>query len=159
METDTCRTCGETKPLDAFVADKTRPNGRRHKCKACAAAYYRSWQERNPDEAARVRREAVRRYTQKIGWRKRRYGLSPEQFEEHREAQEDACAICRRPFSVVGEICVDHIEGTKFVRGLLCHHCNRAIGLLGHDPETIARAATYVRERVPDWGVDSGAIS
>ncbi len=114
VEMDTCRFCGETKPLDQFVRDKTRPTGRRHKCLACAAAYYRTWQDRNPDETMRMRREAVRRYSARIGWRQRRYGLSDEEFEAHRAAQSDACAICYEPF---GEPCIDHIKGTKFVRG------------------------------------------
>ncbi|WBB94107.1 endonuclease domain-containing protein [Verrucosispora sp. WMMC514] len=148
METDTCRTCGEVKPLDMFMKDRSRPTGRRHKCKACAAKYYRSWQNQNPERAAQLRREAVRRYSQRVGWRKRRYGLNDEDFEAHLMAQGDACAICQRPFK---QICTDHIKGTKFVRGLLCHDCNRAIGLLRDDSEVIERAAAYVRERVPGW--------
>jgi hypothetical protein len=41
---------------------------------------------------------------------------------------------------------VDHDHVSGHVRGLLCSHCNRAIGLLSDDPKVIEAAASYVRK-------------
>ena len=45
-------------------------------------------------------------------------------------------------------VCVDHVEGTYFIRGLLCYSCNIAIGRLNHEPELLRKAAVYC-ERKP----------
>ena len=63
----------------------------------------------------------------------RRYGISPELFKKIYVKQKGKCAIpnCGRPAE-----CLDHdhkVQGERAVRGLLCHNCNRALGLLGDD--------------------------
>ncbi len=42
------------------------------------------------------------------------------------------------------KLMVDHDHTTGEVRGLLCHNCNRAIGLLREDPERLRRAIEYL---------------
>jgi hypothetical protein len=39
---------------------------------------------------------------------------------------------------------VDHCHATGKVRGLLCHNCNRALGLMQDNIENIKRAADYL---------------
>lgn len=39
METKICKDCNETKPLDQFSKDKTRPDGSKRRCRACDKAY------------------------------------------------------------------------------------------------------------------------
>lgn len=79
------------------------------------------------------------------------YGLTVEQYDELLLKQNGRCAICQgthhrftraksdRPF------CIDHDHETGAVRGLLCSHCNRGIGLLGDDPAVVEAAAQYLR--------------
>lgn len=87
--------------------------------------------------------------------RKRRllekYGLTFEAYAAMLEAQAGVCAICLRDpgkqnaISLkVNDFCVDHSHVTNKVRGLLCDHCNRAIGLLGDDPAVLRSAASYL---------------
>jgi hypothetical protein len=47
---DTCTKCGETKPLSAFAADRSKSDGLKSWCKACdnerCRAYYEANRER-----------------------------------------------------------------------------------------------------------------
>lgn len=76
---------------------------------------------------------------------KSKYGLTPEQFAALLAAQDFKCAICMTddPGSR-GRFFVDHCHDTKEVRGLLCHQCNTALGLLKDNTASLARAIEYL---------------
>ena len=82
--------------------------------------------------------------------RLRNYGLTPEQFDQLLKAQNNACAICERPFVGIrrgkgqNPPCVDHCHATERVRGLLCGHCNTALGQMDDNPERLQRAIEYL---------------
>jgi hypothetical protein len=42
-------------------------------------------------------------------------------------------------------LAIDHDHVTGDIRGLLCHACNVALGLLNDDPELLEAAAGYLR--------------
>jgi len=57
--------------------------------------------------------------------------------------------ICGMPETLVrrGTLCeltIDHDHATGQIRGLLCNNCNRAIGLLKDNPQTLRQAAAYL---------------
>jgi hypothetical protein len=83
-------------------------------------------------------------------WNLGRYGISREQYRDAWYRQGGLCAVCNQPErSTRNELLsVDHDHATGAFRGLLCSHCNRAIGLLGDDPEIIRAAAAYVEQGV-----------
>jgi len=64
-------------------------------------------------------------------------------------SQNGLCAICGKPPSRrnVKEMLlhVDHNHKTGKIRGLLCNSCNRGIGLLGDNPDTLFAAEGYLR--------------
>ena len=82
--------------------------------------------------------------------RLKRYGIRPERYAA---ALLRGCEICQRR---VERLHVDHDHSCcppksaryrtcgKCVRGFLCGSCNRAIGLMQDDPDTIRRAANYL---------------
>lgn len=76
-------------------------------------------------------------------WRRQGINCSFERFKELETAQGGACAICR---AVPQSLCVDHCHKTGAVRGLLCAHCNRALGFLRDNPESCARAVEYLNK-------------
>lgn len=48
--TRVCRKCGQEKPLEEFVKDKTCALGYRHICKQCKAEQFRKWAAANPEK-------------------------------------------------------------------------------------------------------------
>lgn len=74
---------------------------------------------------------------------KKLYGISLEQYDELYEQQEGRCAICRGAHEV---LVVDHDHETGEIRGLLCHNCNRSLGLMGEDPAVLRAAADYLED-------------
>jgi predicted nucleic acid-binding Zn ribbon protein len=97
-------------------------------------------------DECRVDRRRVRQPSYERTRTLRKYGISLDRFVEMQELQNNSCGICgtNRPGGA-GQWCVDHDHVTGQVRGLLCSNCNLGIGLLGDDPDVIARAAAYVR--------------
>lgn len=78
--------------------------------------------------------------------RLRQYGITAEDYDALRVAQDDTCAICGRPdpLSKSGVWHVDHCHSTGRVRGLLCTKCNTGLGLFEDDAARLASAIKYL---------------
>ena len=48
-------------------------------------------------------------------------------YEELLSAQGGGCALCKRPPSPNRKLDMDHDHKDMFLRGLLCHRCNRTL--------------------------------
>ena len=74
-----------------------------------------------------------------------RYGLSEDAYYAILEAQNYKCALCKStdPKRKQGFV-VDHDHKTGRIRGLLCHSCNIALGMLGDDLEGLKKAVKYL---------------
>jgi Recombination endonuclease VII len=84
-------------------------------------------------ESPESRKESNRKY------RISSYGLTQEQFDALLDAQQHACGMCHEPFEEGQLIHVDHDHACcqgknrscgRYVRGLLCHACNIALGYI-----------------------------
>ena len=75
---------------------------------------------------------------------KHRYGITEKQFEDMVKCQDNKCKICNNLPTKRG-LFVDHCHDTKVVRGLLCYHCNLALGHMKDKPERLEEAAAYLR--------------
>jgi hypothetical protein len=79
---------------------------------------------------------------------KRKYGITEEQFRALLSAQGSRCRICDLQLRVAGPretlAHVDHDHATGVIRGILCRHCNSAVGYLRDSPERARRAADYL---------------
>lgn len=64
--------------------------------------------------------------------------------------QDYKCGICETDVhDTVGENdpkrgVVDHDHETNLIRGILCHDCNRALGLVKDNKETLKRMLEYL---------------
>lgn len=70
-----------------------------------------------------------------------RYGISSEEKKKMIEAQNGMCPICQM---VPNSWHIDHNHETGKVRGVLCHHCNTALGNFRDSIKTLERAIAYL---------------
>lgn len=77
---------------------------------------------------------------------KSKYGITSEDYYRMLDEQGGRCAICGAEADPYGrsKFSVDHDHKTGEVRGLLCTHCNRAIGMFADSAELLVRAADYL---------------
>lgn len=80
---------------------------------------------------------------------KRRYGVGLRWVQQKLDEQNWLCAICNTtPFKMredhVSGLNLDHCHITGKPRALLCHNCNRGLGLFQDDPAILRAAALYV---------------
>lgn len=99
-------------------------------CRSCKAAYLQDWRSKNPG-----------------AFRKNKYGITQEQFEELLSVQDYKCAICRtdKPGGRYGWH-MDHNHETGKTRGLLCWLCNSGIGKFKDNAQLLYKAHMYLRE-------------
>lgn len=78
--------------------------------------------------------------------RRRKYGLTQEQWNALFAAQNSCCAICEAVESGSKRGWhTDHCHTSGRVRGILCHHCNFMVGNAKDNPERLEAAARYLR--------------
>ena len=142
-----CRPCDRWQPVLQF---DRHAGGFRYMCKKCRAAKRAavSQETRNYEIAYRqsvwgravIRRHALRK----------RFNLSPEEYDVMAAFQGYVCALCGEPetlvrFEAVARLSVDHDHMTKKVRGLLCHRCNTCLERIEKlGPEWAHRALAYL---------------
>lgn len=81
---------------------------------------------------------------------KRCYGINLRDYESMLSNQNSLCAICKEAGFLMKDchqlrLVVDHCHATGVVRGLLCHNCNRALGLLKDSQKSIEAALNYLK--------------
>lgn len=104
---------------------------------------------------AKARARDKRAYAKhKHRWRdrslRRNYNLTLSEWNMLWAAQGFRCAICKSTES--GDrrhdtFATDHDHKTGIVRGILCHHCNKAVGYVFDDPNRCRAIAKYLEER------------
>lgn len=77
-----------------------------------------------------------------------KYGITPEIYEQERIKQNYSCKLCgiHENSEKHNRLHVDHCHTTGKYRGLLCGPCNRALGLLKDNIQTIQNAIKYLDE-------------
>jgi hypothetical protein len=103
-------------------------------------AYAREYMARvRADDPGRYQRWEEARNEREPNWRqeydrKRKYGVTREQYAAMFLEQNGVCALCGLPERFVNRInglvdplSIDHNHSTNHVRGLLCRNCNRQL--------------------------------
>lgn len=134
--TKMCNDCRQVKPAVDFYARRDRPGGLKPYCKPCTSLRYQ-----NRKAKYEPNRDATR-----ANWRKFKYGITAEEYQQKLDAQDGLCAICNGPQVSDKALAVDHNHETGAVRDLLCNSCNGGLGLFKDSPALLDRAAEYLRK-------------
>ena len=94
----------------------------------------RDWNKANPEKV-------------RNSYYKKSFGITLDQYNEILEKQGGVCAICNEKDSNFVNLAVDHDHNTNKVRGLLCHLCNRALGMFKDDIIRIKNAIMYLNTK------------
>lgn len=157
-ENKTCTNCLSEKPRTEFHIRRASVDGLRPTCKVCAAVSKAQYHIDNKNRVIEKvgiwksnNRDRVRASAKKHGRKydlMKHYGWTLEDYDRAFVAQNGKCAICKNPprntNSKNKHLHVDHDHLTGVVRGLLCDHCNRMLGLALDSAETLRNAATYL---------------
>lgn len=131
-----CITCGESKGIDSFRTYTKR-------VKATGLGDQSRWPRRTYRHTKC--RECEREYARKRTFERRR-GITHEERDDMLSEQGGRCAACgsETPGSKAGWH-VDHDHETDEIRGILCHHCNAALGHAKDCPQRLAGLILYLR--------------
>ena len=154
-----CTTCKIEKEITEFSKDKNEKDGYTYNCKVCRNKRYNEWAKNNKDkirEKNAKKSESRKAYYQsergvessRRAHLKRKYNMTLENYGELLEKQNGVCEICGEPEGCVRNtfLAVDHCHNTNKVRGLLCTSCNRAIGLLKENINTLNNMIEYIKK-------------
>lgn len=87
-------------------------------------------------------------------WLKTKYGITYDQYQQMYDDQNGKCKICEIEISIITSTnnhqtaCVDHCHSTNKIRGLLCNHCNRALGLMKESVENLKKLIMYLEDNL-----------
>ncbi|WP_061164726.1 endonuclease VII domain-containing protein [Caballeronia temeraria] len=131
--------CGVAKPREDFNKQSRAKDGLYTYCRPCSSARTKAYK-------AKMREKGVLRYQRM----RQKYGVDAMQYQALTEQQQNKCAICETGLIHAGQTassaCVDHCHTTGKVRGLLCYHCNRALGLFKDSQKSLQSAIDYLRK-------------
>jgi len=137
-----CSRCHQPKPLSDFTKRSGRSVGVASSCKQCLSETrpYRpyvkgtKYPSSNP---AHQRNKSLQRL----------YGITSAEYDAMLEVQGGVCKVCKGPPHGRRErYHVDHDHDTGKVRGLLCHKCNVALGMVQDSTEHLKALITYLEE-------------
>lgn len=136
-----CRTCGRTKPLDAFYRHPTSASGRQSSCNVCHKERAASWQHAHPerhvahaDAWKASHRDDVSRYQRLTRSRRstadqafvrlvaRVAAATRRAIQDGRLTRPDACSQCARTGAVLDAVHEDYLEPLRVV--WLCRRCH-----------------------------------
>jgi transposase-like protein len=127
-ESKTCSICFLMKPLSEFSRNPNGIGGRHSSCKSCTKTYFR----------------------------RRKYGMTLEDFDELLKEQDGGCAICgekpdennRANWHIDHDhkCCAGENTCGNCVRGILCPNCNPGLGQFKDSEDLLLRALLYLRK-------------
>lgn len=135
-QTKCCSKCKEVKSLDEFSKSKSGKYGRHHYCSLC----------RRKDSTNRYATNFEYRKKWKIYTLKRKYNLTPDEYDVKLKNQNNCCEICNKEFKLNRMIFVDHNHVTDKTRGFLCPTCNTLLGLCNDDIERLNKVIQYLQK-------------
>jgi hypothetical protein len=138
-----CNKCGIKKSLDLFAKGKGYRDGIRNTCKKCHSDYMVNYYKNNDDK--RIIKNKINS-GKDFNWK--RHKITKEKFDEMVSRYSGKCYACK--INDASNIDHDHncCSGSRScgscVRGILCHQCNTALGLVKDSKKTLQRLIEYL---------------
>jgi hypothetical protein len=77
---------------------------------------------------------------------KSEYGITIDEYQSLLEDADGFCQSCGINFEISGRnVCIDHSHTTGKIRGVICHNCNAALGLLGDSELGVMSLLKYIK--------------
>jgi hypothetical protein len=176
IEMKTCTRCKIERPIGQYSKDKSKKSGLRPYCKTCVKKRYNAEREKHKTYSKRhyaENREKYRTYSKRhyeynrekhktysknyylneknkykvaTNTRRRKYGISEDEFCRLVNQQNNCCGICSKKFDYTPS--VDHCHRTGEIRGILCNRCNTGLGQFSDSPELLENAIKYLHRKV-----------
>jgi hypothetical protein len=106
-----------------------------HKDPVKRAEYNKLYDQKNS------KTRSLYKYTKQL----KKYGITPEDYDNMYNKQNGCCKICKIHQSDLKiRLCVDHCHETGKVRGLLCKHCNTVLGMAKDNIDILEEAKQYL---------------
>lgn len=137
MSTKICTSCKIEKPVKEFTNAKRFKDGLDIYCKACKKLKAKSYRPKRKNKIP----------SKEFAWRKAGIVNSDgssftwSDYIKLLSIAENKCQLCGFLNSNGDLLCVDHDHETGLVRFLLCHPCNRGLGLFKDNPAMLQKAA------------------
>lgn len=159
--TKRCSRCRNVKSLTEFWLTKgRRGTGHAAWCRTCSSEFMREKRRSNPKRhrqlAAELKARNPERYAKyafdaQLVKACRRAGITVERYRNELARQRGVCAICGSPQrdARMKRLVIDHDHVTGDFRGLLCSHCNSALGQFGDNEAIMEEAIAYLRRTRP----------
>lgn len=128
-----CKMCSRTRKLQNFPKSKMSLTGYYSYCYDCKRGI-------NREQDIKRKLSQSRKEWSRKAYLKRTYGITPEEYDDMNKSQNGGCAIC----SSVQRLAIDHDHATGNIRGLLCHNCNRGLGMFYDNKESLLNAMNYL---------------
>lgn len=147
-----CACCKQTKEVKHFSNNKQSKDGLGVYCRSCAQEKHLQWMA-DPAHVCKAKETQQKYWRSERGKQvskasdfKRLYGITIDEYDTMLESQCGVCAICKQPETIAKRfhLSVDHDHTTGQVRGLLCHSCNTAVGLLRDSAASFYAAGDYL---------------
>lgn len=136
-----CCKCNQFKPLSDFGKNKPTKDGLNKRCKPChKEASNKSYKRDIETHKKRMRLQGIRMY-----WPDLSLKDAIKAYEDLKASQNNTCPICLNNLDASEKRAhIDHDHKTGQVRGILCNNCNRGIGYLKDNTESLDRAKAYL---------------
>jgi len=138
-----CSVCKEEKPFSEFKKRSQLKSGIGARCIKCVSKMNKSinikWINDHPDRWRLISRLN--------SFKSRGISITPDEYKILLEESGILCNICNKPNThKYGHLCLDHNHSTGKARGLLCHKCNVAIGMVYDNVKLLQKMINYLNK-------------
>jgi len=121
------------------------------------AKWYKEYKEKRLKQIAEYAAGKPKEWIQAKGRKhhlKRRYNITPQEYETKLANQDYKCAICGKDASdnirgnKLDPLHIDHCHTSGKLRDLLCYQCNTGLGSFKDNTEFLLKAIDYLRKHM-----------